>query len=262
MIDDLYPIIPYEDVESVYIRQQIHDESFYDIEHRQFVNSLVHVEWFARNGYPDNCTGLSASGIAYHDALVALKYPAAYDRVRAAFGKSTRAERTIGQDRDEDPELRRAWARRHRTEWQAVARGEAYTDDSEVADIPVGERNQFSGFRFPELPYTSVKSTYIRDEIRNGAFNDYEYRQYVNHLVFIECWLREGLTAVKQSYYHPIRAYQVAGKVPDGFHILRTEFDRRAIRPFDSRQRERDEQDEQRYRDSWQAVQEPNRDHD
>lgn len=92
-------MIPYEDVESVYIRQQIHDGSFYDIEHRQFVNSLVHVGWFARNGHPENCSGLSASGISYHNALVGLKYPAAYDRVRAEFDKPTRAERTIGTSR-------------------------------------------------------------------------------------------------------------------------------------------------------------------
>lgn len=102
----------------------------------------------------------------------------------------------------------------------------------------------------------SVESAFIRDEIRTGTFDDYEYRQYVNQLVFIERWLREGLKSVKNSYYHPIRAYRVAGKVPDGFHILRTEFNRETIRPFDSRERERDTQSEQRYRDSWQTVQE------
>jgi hypothetical protein len=80
----------------------------------------------------------------------------------------------------------------------------------------------------------SVESAFIRDEIRTGTFDDYEYRQYVNQLVFIERWLREGLKSVKNSYYHPIRAYRVAGKVPDGFHILRTEFNRETIRPFDS----------------------------
>ncbi|QSG09584.1 hypothetical protein [Halapricum desulfuricans] len=262
MIDSLYPVISYEDVESMYIRQQIHERSFYDIEYRQFVNSLISVEWFARNGYPENCTGLSASGISYNDALVALKYPSAYDRVRAEFRKPTRAEQTICQDRNEDLELRHAWARRHRTEWQAVARGETYTDDSEVADVPIDDRGRFNWFRFPEIPYTSVESTFIQDEICDGSFDDYEHRQYVNQLVFVERWLREGLKSVKHSYYHPIRAYRVAGKVPDGFHILRTEFDQEAIQPFDSRERERDQQDEQRYRDSWQTVQETDQNND
>ena len=44
MIDSLYPVIPYEDVESIYIRQQIREGSFCDTEHRQFVNGLVHIE--------------------------------------------------------------------------------------------------------------------------------------------------------------------------------------------------------------------------
>jgi hypothetical protein len=254
MIDSLYPRIPYEDVQSVFIRQQIFRNSFYEIEHRQFVNSLIHTEWFARNGYPENCSGLSASSIEYKDALVALKYPDAYDQVRSEFGKSTRAERMIRQDRDEDPQMRRAWAQRHRDEWQAVANDEECTQESVVGDVSVEDRGEFNRFRFPVIPYTSVESTFTRDEIRTGSFDDYEYRQYVNRLVFVERWLRKGLQAAKTAYYQPVGAYQVAGMVPDGFRILRIEFDREEIPPFGPQQQERDEQDEQRFRDSWQAV--------
>jgi len=259
MVNSLYPRIPYEEVRSAYIRTQIEGGSFYDIDHRRYVNSLVSVEWFARQGIPDGCTGISASGLSFTDALIALKYPDGYDAVRADCGEPRRPERTIRQNRDEDPEMRRKWARRHRNEWQAVKHDEDYRADTAVADVSIEERSEFNWFRFPRIPYTNVESEFIRSEIRRGAFDEYEHRQYVNRLIFVEQWMRDGLNAVKTSYYHPIRAYRVAGQVPDGFRIIRTECGTaeqgEALLPDYGGGADRDEQKEQRYRDSWQSVQ-------
>ncbi len=259
MVDSLYPRIPYDDVRSACIRTQIQNGSFYDIDHRRYVNSLVFVEWLAREGIPDGCTGISASGLSFRDALVALKYPEGYDTVRTECGEPPRAARSIRQNRDEDSENRRDWARRHRNEWQVVKHGEDYRPDTAVADIPIEERGEFNWFRFPRIPYHNVESEFIRTEIQRGAFDEYEYRQYVNRLIFVEQWMREGLSAVKTSYYHPIRAYRVAAKVPDGFRIIQTECGApqqdESLLPDYVNGTERDEQKEQRYRDSWQAVQ-------
>lgn len=46
--------------------------------------------------------------------------------------------------------------------------------------------------RFPRKPYDAVESTFVREEIRRGDFDDLEHRQYVNVLVELEHFITDG----------------------------------------------------------------------
>ena len=47
-------------------------------------------------------------------------------------------------------------------------------------------------YAFPRKPYDEVVSEFIRKEIRQGSFDNPEYRCYVNGLVWLEWYTTEG----------------------------------------------------------------------
>jgi hypothetical protein len=48
-------------------------------------------------------------------------------------------------------------------------------------------------YAFPRKPYVEVVSEFIRKKIRQGSFDDIEYRRYVNELVWLEWYTTEGV---------------------------------------------------------------------
>lgn len=72
-----FPILPYDTVQSAFIREETRRGSFHDLAHRRYVNKLVWIEWFATTdqqfGFP--------SPIARNWQLAA-QHPDAYDIVR------------------------------------------------------------------------------------------------------------------------------------------------------------------------------------
>jgi hypothetical protein len=110
------------------------------------------------------------------------------------------------------------------------------------------------------LPYTDLQSEFIRDEIRRGAFDDLEFRQYVNRLVYIECWTRNRSRFVNGAYPQ-IRPWIVAAKQPTEYDIIRAELDaptRDDLEPIQSVSYPNSELDtrRQRHRAQWRRVQE------
>ena len=87
-----FPMIPYEGVESEFIRDEIASGDYYDLNHRQYVNDLIYVEWYAKGGLSPNASGLSAAIAEFRNWRVATKYPEAFDEVRQEFGKRTRVD--------------------------------------------------------------------------------------------------------------------------------------------------------------------------
>ena len=74
-----FPMIPYEGVESEFIRDEIASGDYYDLNHRQYVNDLIYVEWYAKGGLSPNASGLSAAIAEFRNWRVATKYPEAFD---------------------------------------------------------------------------------------------------------------------------------------------------------------------------------------
>lgn len=221
--EHLFPRIPYDEVESTFVREEIRAGAFGDIEHREYVNDLVYVEWYARGGLSPNATGLSAACASFKNWRTAAKYPQAYDAVREDCGAETRAEYTWSRSGVDDPDARRRWARRHRAEWRAV-RGES-TEPGDAVDreTPLSERPRFSMFRFPRMPYDEVESTFVREEIRRGSFDDVDYRRYVNALVYFEGWTREPGKVRSGGAYPSVRPWIVAAQHPEAYDLVRAD---------------------------------------
>lgn len=122
MVEFRFPRIPYDEVQSDFIRGEIRHGDFDDLEYRRYVNKLVWVEWFTTEGVSENSTGMSGFGAAVHHWKIAAEYPEEYDIVRREFGATTRADQRrnrrgrSGGDLDE----RRQRAREHASEWRTV----------------------------------------------------------------------------------------------------------------------------------------------
>jgi hypothetical protein len=215
-----FPRKPYDEVASEFIRDEIRQGSFDDLEYRRYVNELVWLEWYTTEGVGPNTPGISAYGMSVHRWKLAAAHPQAYDTVRRDLGASTRAEEEWGWHGEEDPEERRRWARRHHEEWQVVQEGEQRSPETRTELESRGSRS-FAPFRFPVLPYDSIQSPFIREEIRLGSFDDLEYRQRVNELAWIEWfttdWDSGGL------FGQTAKNWRLAAKYPQDFDIVRRE---------------------------------------
>jgi len=217
----LFPKIPYDEVESEFIKDEIASGDYYDLDHRQYVNDLVYVEWYAKASIS---SGLSAAVAGFGSWRVATKYPEAFDDVRREFGKSTREDYDRHGNRKEDIEEVRKWDLRHRNEWKKV-RGETDSlDETPVEDVSIDDRPNFRRFKFPRIPYDEVESEFIRDEIRRGSFDNMEHRTYVNRLVHIEVLTKEP-SMVSPGAYPPVPSWRTASRHPEEFDIIRAELD-------------------------------------
>jgi hypothetical protein len=218
----LFPTMSYDNVDSEFIRDEIVSGDYYDLNHRQYVNDLIYVEWYAKGGLSPNANGLSAAIAAFNNWRVATKYPEAFDEVRREFGKRTRDEYARRGNRKEDIKEVRRWALCHRNEWKKV-RGETDSlDETPAEDVSIDDRPNFRRFRFPRIPYDEVDSEFIRDEIRRGSFDDMEHRTYVNRLVHIEVLTKEP-SMVTPGAYPPVRSWRTASRHPKEFDTIRAE---------------------------------------
>lgn len=259
MTGPIYPRIPHDEVQSEYIQEQIQAGSFENLTHREYVNNLTYVEWYGTDGLSPNTTGLSAAGASHSNWRIATKYPDAYDSIRQEFDAKTRHEYPLKSGSSNDPAIRRPWARRHRNEWNRVC-DEPADDETAVAGVPIEDRPRFGTFRFPKLPYDDLTSEFIRVELERGSFDDLEYRQYVNRLVYIEAWTREP-RRFASGMYPPSRPWIVAAKQPTEYDIIREELDaptRSELTPRDSvYYGDIDHQERtKRHKREWQRVQE------
>jgi len=217
-----FPMIPYDDVESEFIRDEISSGDYYDLDHRQYVNDLIYVEWYAKGGLSPNANGLSAAIAGFRNWRVATKYPESFDEVRREFGKDTREDCASRGNREEDIQEVREWALRHRNEWRRIKGETDSTDETPAEDVPIDDRPNFQRFRFPRIPYDEVESEFVRDEIRKGSFDDMEHRTYVNRLVHIEVLTRNP-EMVRPGAYPPVRSWRIASRHPDEFDVIRAE---------------------------------------
>ena len=220
MTTHVFPRKPYDEVSSEFIREKIRQGSFDDIEYRRYVNELVWIEWYTTDGVGSNTTGISAFGMSVHRWQVAAKYPEAYDAMRRDLDAPTRVEQAWDWRGEEDPEERRQRACHHREEWQAVQRGEQRSPEART-ELELHGSRLFAPFRFPVLPYDSIQSPFIREEIRRGSFNDLEYRQTVNKFAWIEWfttdWKRGG------TFGPTAKNWRLAAEYPAEFDIIRRE---------------------------------------
>lgn len=122
MSDFRFPKLPYDEVESEFIRGEIRRGDFNDIEHRRYVNKLVWIEWYTTKGIPEGSTGVSAFGLSVRRWQLAAEYPEAYDIIRREFGAKTLADhRHHRRGRStEDIAERRQRAREHAAQWRTV----------------------------------------------------------------------------------------------------------------------------------------------
>lgn len=219
MTEHIFPQISYDAVSSPTIRSEICEGSFDDCDHRKYVNALIFVERGATQGVTPNTTGLSRFIASITRWRIAAAYPKEYDAVRRDLGAKTRAEETEGWQGDENRIERVRWARRHRNGWNAVKAGRGPDHEPPVTAAAIANRASFAPHRFPPKPYTDLESEFIRDEIRRGAFDDFEYRQYVNRLVWIE-WVA---SADRTSFGSHVRHWKVAARHPEAYDIIRRE---------------------------------------
>ena len=70
--------------------------------------------------------------------------------------------------------------------------------------------------RFPVKPYDEVESTFVREEMRRGDFDDLEHRQYVNALVELEHFILDGPGGFGGAMLYRKRR----GQYPTEFDIL------------------------------------------
>lgn len=217
---NLFPRIPYDEVTSQFVQDEIRRGRFYDLDHRSYVNDLVYVEWFSTGERPPHMGGISRASMHAFHWRIAAKYPKAYDTVRSELGKRTRADLTWDGQVTEDEDARRRWAAQHRAEWVHVAR---HTDtEFEPPDgwQPVDERPLFSSYRFPVYPYDGVRAPFIIAEISRGSFADLEFRRYVNRLIYIEAFTRDP-ALVEGTGYPPVRPWRIAAAHPLAFDAVR-----------------------------------------
>lgn len=205
---------------SEFVRDSIRHGRFEDLEYRSYVNDLVYVEWYRREGVHPDGSGISRAGAAAFFYRVAAKYPLAFDAVCRDLGASTRDEWSSGRPEDEDHDARIRWAARHRREWRHVAanRTEPFTPSTDWP--PIEDRPYFRSYRFPVYPYDGVRSTFVRAEIRRGSFEDKAYRRYVNRLVYVEAFTREP-ARVEGSGYPPVRPWRIAARHPEAVDVVR-----------------------------------------
>lgn len=132
MVDFRFPRIPYDEVRSEFIREEIRRGDFDDIEYRRYVNKLIWIEWFTTEGLSPNATGISGFGAGIRRWRLAAEYPEEYDIIRREFGATTRKDhrhdRRGGADRelsDEEREERRERAREYAGAWHRVQESDA-----------------------------------------------------------------------------------------------------------------------------------------
>ena len=253
-----YPIPrkPYDEVASEFIRREISRGSFDDLEYRRYVNELVWIEWYTLIG--PSSAGISAYGCSLHNWRVAATFPNAYDEVRRDHDAPTRSEQEWRWNGEEDPQDRREWAGRHRSEWEAVQKGEQRPPETRNQLGRFSSR-RFAPFRFPIVPYDTVQSSFIREEIRQGTFDDLEYRRYVNKLTWIE-WNTTDWDG-GPTYGSIMRNCRLAAEYPQEYDLLRLENGAETRASFDtpgevSYGNIDIEETAHEYKRSWQTVQE------
>jgi len=144
----------------------------------------------------------------------------AYDAVRQDLDATTRGEFPWRDPGDVDPGARQRWARRHAEEWVAVQEGERRPHSEAETLTDRSDRPRFARFRFPIIPYDTAQSTFLREEIRRGSFDDLQHRRYVNKLVWLE-WAETPGQDNRSSLYGPVaRKWKIAATVPEAFDIL------------------------------------------
>jgi len=214
-----FPRKPYDEVTSEFIRGAIRRGSFDNREYRRYVNELVCVEWYTTDRDSENLSGISALGSSVGHWKTAAAFPEAYDAVRRDLDAPTRTEQEWTWYGEEDPDDRRRWARKHYEGWQAVQRGEQRSSKARTELTTSGYRS-FAPFRFPVLPYDSIQSPFIREEIQLGSFDNLEHRRRVNKLAWIE-WhatARDG-----GGLGIPIKHWRLAAERPKEYDIVRRE---------------------------------------
>lgn len=72
------------------------------------------------------------------------------------------------------------------------------------------------------MPYETVRSEFIRDELRRGSFDDLEHRRTVNQLVWVE-WYATGGDGLAGSFGPVVTNWKLAAVHLDAFDIVRRE---------------------------------------
>ncbi|WP_332898151.1 hypothetical protein [Haladaptatus sp. CMSO5] len=249
-----FPKIPYDEVRSTHIQEAIRRGEFEDTAHRRYVNDLVYVEWYTRIGIAPTLRATSANGIRATVWRLALKYPEVFDAIRREFGATTREEAFNQEDfskwnwnGEEDPSARRIWATRHRWEWNRVCDENAKIRQGTADRVQLSVRPGFAPFRFPKVHYDDIQSDFIVAEIRRGSFDDFEYRQYVNKLVYIETWTREP-TRIASSAVPHYKPWLVCAQFPDEYDII--------FRELNPPTRTDSKPSAKQHKRAWQSVQE------
>ena len=255
----VFPRKPYDEVQSSTIRAEIRSGAFEDIDYRRYVNELVWLEWYTLDFDPASASGVSAFGCNVHRWRLAARLPELYDAIRDELGADTRAAISWPGDGSAQPAKRRRVARRHRAEWHAVAHEDKQENTDRQSLGKNGRRRPFARFRFPIIPYDTVTSSFIREEIAQESFDNLEHRRYVNKLVWIE-WF--AATDQQLGFPSPVgKNWRLAAQHPQAFDIVRREVGadtRETVRlegeisygdiDADAKRRE--------YRRAWRAVQE------
>lgn len=79
-----FPVVPYDALQSEFIREEIQLGSFDDLEQRQYVNKLAWIEWYTTDSRRN-----SFSSVTRNWRLAAL-HPTEYDIIRHELGEPTR----------------------------------------------------------------------------------------------------------------------------------------------------------------------------
>lgn len=174
MEEHVFPRKPYDQVRSEFIRNKIQNGSFHDLEYRRYINELIGLEWYVEHDSWES--GIAAYGAAVNNWRTAAMFPEDYDCIMRDLDAPTRAEHEWSWNGTEDEAERQRWAQQHAEEWQAVKEGNQRPPAARTELNTRGSR-PFAPFRFPVAPYDAIQSEFIREKIRDGSFEDLEYRR-------------------------------------------------------------------------------------
>ena len=118
-------------------------------------------------------------------------------------------------------------------------------------------------YAFPRKPYDEVVSEFIRKEIRQGSFDDPEYRCYVNELVWLEWYTTEGRRTITGGISRlgaAVHRRKVAAVHPEAYDAIRRDLGASTRTEEGWHWQGEEDPDERRqwarrHSEEWQAVQ-------
>ena len=114
-----FPVLPYDSIQSPFIREETRLGSFDDLEYRQKVNKLAWIEWFTTDWDSGGLFGQTAK-----NWRLAAEHPQDFDIVRRELGEETRDAIELSGEIGYGDIDAATTARKHKRAWQTIQESE------------------------------------------------------------------------------------------------------------------------------------------